>query len=162
MHSPALHQAAQPQASHGARPAVRLRLAGAALAAACASVLALAWWLSPSPAGYGTHEQLGMLPCSFLVKTGYPCPSCGMTTAVAAAVHGRVMESLRAQPFGVVLAGFLALLAAAGAAQALTGRAALAALRVRWWWFLAALGGMLAGWAIVVGMGLAASRLPIR
>ncbi len=32
-----------------------------------------------------------------------PCPGCGVTTAVSLAAHGRVLDSLRTQPFGLVL-----------------------------------------------------------
>ncbi|NJL31438.1 MAG: DUF2752 domain-containing protein, partial [Phycisphaerales bacterium] len=39
--------------------------------------------LHADPQGVGTHEQLGFPACQFLEVTGYPCISCGMTTAVA-------------------------------------------------------------------------------
>src|SRR5262245_31491696 len=64
-----------------------------AAAAGVIAVLALARWLEPSPLGYGTHRQLGLLPCSFRRITGYPCPSCGMTTAFAWFVRGQLGRS---------------------------------------------------------------------
>lgn len=42
------------------------------------------------------------LPCPLRTLTGVPCPSCGMTTAVEAAVSGHLRASLAANPFGVV------------------------------------------------------------
>ncbi|MCA9610613.1 MAG: hypothetical protein KC619_33690, partial [Myxococcales bacterium] len=38
------------------------------------AVLVTAAMLTPSPEGHGTHTQLGLPPCGFLVYTGYPCP----------------------------------------------------------------------------------------
>ncbi|MBI3272105.1 MAG: DUF2752 domain-containing protein [Planctomycetes bacterium] len=66
-------------------------------------LLAVAAWLKPDPRGFGTHEQLGLLPCGFLRATGLPCPTCGMTTSFACMVRGRFPESAAAQPFGAFL-----------------------------------------------------------
>jgi hypothetical protein len=55
----------------------------------------------------GTHRQLGLPPCQFKTLTGgIPCPSCGMTSSFALLVHGDVMNSLRANAVGTVLAVF--------------------------------------------------------
>jgi len=59
--------------------------------------------LAPSPAGHGTHEQLGLPACGFYVSTGLPCPTCGMTTAVSYAAHGELFRSFLTQPMGAVL-----------------------------------------------------------
>ena len=59
--------------------------------------------LEPDPRGWGTHEQLGFQPCWPMAHWNVPCPGCGVTTAVALAMHGRPMESLATQPFGAVL-----------------------------------------------------------
>lgn len=77
-----------------------------------AVVIFLGMWLTPSPSGVGTHEELGLPPCGFLTLTGYPCPSCGLTTVFALLLHGRIFDALRVQPFGVVL--FICLFLAAG------------------------------------------------
>src|SRR4051794_7336480 len=53
------------------------------------AVLGVARCLRPDPKGYGTHQQLGLLPCGFRAITGLGCPSCGMTTAFAWFVRGR-------------------------------------------------------------------------
>lgn len=63
--------------------------------------------LEPSQSGFGTHRQLGFPACGFLTVTGYPCPSCGVTTAFAYGIQGNWLDALKAQPFGLVL--FLAL-----------------------------------------------------
>ena len=55
------------------------------------------------PAGHGTHVQLGLPPCFFLQLTGYPCPSCGLTTSFAHAAHFHFAEALATQPFGLLL-----------------------------------------------------------
>ena len=36
--------------------------------------------------------------------TGIPCPSCGTTRAVVALFHGNLFQSLRWNPFGVIVA----------------------------------------------------------
>ena len=82
----------------------RTRWIAATCLAACAGLLGVAGWLSPSPAGLGTHRQLGLPPCGFLIMTGLPCPTCGMTTAYAHAVRGQWRQSAAAQPMGLVLA----------------------------------------------------------
>ena len=66
-------------------------------------ILFLSMVLSPSAEGYGTHMQLGLPPCGFLTITGYPCPSCGITTSFSCFIRGDLFDSLRAQPFGFVL-----------------------------------------------------------
>ena len=60
--------------------------------------------LSPSQNGYGTHRQLGYPACLMPLLTGYPCPTCGMTTAFAHAVRGQFFSAFNAQPAGLALA----------------------------------------------------------
>jgi hypothetical protein len=74
------------------------------LALGLAVVFGVARWLEPSPKGFGTHTQLGLPPCHFLWVTGRPCPTCGMTTAFAWFVRGRLDRSWQANPVGVLLA----------------------------------------------------------
>jgi hypothetical protein len=66
-------------------------------------VLGTAWRLDPDPRGYGTHEQLGLPPCTFRATTGRPCPSCGLTTAFAESARGRFASATRANPAGALL-----------------------------------------------------------
>ena len=97
----------QPQASAPPRAAASsrwVRVPSALLFAAGAAVLAVSAYLTPSPTGLGTHEQLGLPPCGFLLATHLPCPTCGYTTAFALAAHGRLGAALRTQPAGFLLA----------------------------------------------------------
>ncbi len=67
-------------------------------------VLVVARRLEPDPRGFGTHTQLGLLPCSFRATTGHPCPSCGMTTSFAWSARLDLLRSWRANPAGSLLA----------------------------------------------------------
>ncbi len=74
-------------------------------------VFSIAWRLQPYAADgsayrMATHRQLGLPPCSFADQTGYPCPACGMSTSFALLVRGDVLNSLRANWVGTMLAGF--------------------------------------------------------
>ena len=72
--------------------------------------LATAAVLRPNQSGHGTHRQLGLPPCTFVVLFGRRCPSCGMTTAWAHLMRGQVAGALRANVGGALL-GLLALVA---------------------------------------------------
>jgi hypothetical protein len=82
---------------------------GRAALAACAIGLlagfALAARLDPDPRGYGTHQRLGLPPCSLRVWLDLPCPSCGGTTAFAEFVRGRWGRAIAANPaaFGLAI-----------------------------------------------------------
>lgn len=86
----------------------RARLIGLALAIVCALPLGIGAWLTPSPTGMGTHRAIGLPPCGFLLATGRPCMTCGMTTAVTLATQGRLVESAKVQPAGALVAIVLA------------------------------------------------------
>lgn len=98
-----------------------LRLTWGLTSVICGAVLATAAYLQPSPSGHGTHEALGMPPCGFYVKSGLPCPTCGMTTSYAYVVRGRLITAFVVQPAGLVFALLTALVMLAGAAIAITG-----------------------------------------
>lgn len=88
--------------------------------AAPLALLALGRLLEPDPRGWGTHEQLGFRACYPMAHWNVPCPGCGVTTAVALALHGAPLASLRAQPLGLVTlagAGLVALWALRGHAR---------------------------------------------
>ena len=63
---------------------------------ACAAAICA----SPGRAARG-RRGVALLPvhpplaCPLLARTGIPCPLCGMTRAVVAAVHGDIIGSLR-------------------------------------------------------------------
>lgn len=44
------------------------------------------------------------MACPLRTITGVPCPLCGMTRSVVALVHGHLVESLRFNPAGIVVA----------------------------------------------------------
>jgi hypothetical protein len=67
------------------------------------AVLITAATLTPSVAGHGTHTQLGLPPCGFLVYTGYPCPGCGLTTSFSHMIRLEVIGAFHANPFGILL-----------------------------------------------------------
>lgn len=68
----------------------------------------LGLYLVPDPKGYGTHQQLGLPPCTLYYLTGRPCPSCGLTTSVSALLHGNFALAWRANPFGLAIVAFSA------------------------------------------------------
>ncbi len=89
----------------------QLRVVLGAIGLGLVFLLAVAAVLKPSSFLIGTHQQLGLPPCSFLVLFGIPCPTCGMTTAWTLLMHGELMRALRANCGGVLLA-VLAMVAA--------------------------------------------------
>lgn len=82
----------------------RERVIAAAVGLALLILLGVGAALTPAARGHGTHEQLGLPACGFYVATGYPCPTCGMTTAVSSAVHGEPLRAVRTQPMGALVA----------------------------------------------------------
>jgi len=137
-----------------------LRLRGGTIAAVCWALVVTAVMLTPDQSGYGTHEQLGLPPCSTLARTGYPCPTCGLTTAVSASAHGRLTAAVRAQPFGLIIFATVVLLGITATAEFVSGRDMLSRLRPRWWWLAAAAAGLLGGWGAAVAFGVASGIYP--
>lgn len=66
-------------------------------------LLVIAWVLTPSPTGLGTHQQLGLPGCSMLTFTGIRCPGCGMTTSWAHVMRGNIAQACSANLGGTVL-----------------------------------------------------------
>lgn len=97
------------------------RLGAAGLALACAAPLVFAAALTPSADGIGTHTQVGLPECGFVLATGLPCATCGCTTAFAHAADGALLMSLITQPFGAVLALSLAMMALVAGWSAVSG-----------------------------------------
>jgi len=73
-----------------------------ALMALAGFTLTTARILSPSPNGFGTHEQLGLPPCLFFKLTGIPCPNCGLTTSFAHSARLHFYQAFITQPFGLI------------------------------------------------------------
>ena len=82
-----------------------------AILGATACLPLLAFFTEPDTRGFGTHEQLGFAPCRMIEWTGVPCPGCGVTTSVTLAVQGRPLDAAMVQPFGLLTAITLPLLA---------------------------------------------------
>ena len=139
------------------------RLRGGLVAAAGLGLLAVAFGLHPNASGTGTHQALGLPACSMLARTGWPCPTCGLTTSMSAMAHGQFALAARANPFGVLLFAAVCALAAAATAEGVTGRDVLG--RVPWarlWFWLTVLAALLAGWGAKIAIGLANGSLPVR
>lgn len=139
-----------------------VRLRWLAVATAGWTGLALAATLAPDPAGAGTHEQLGLPPCEFLARTGWPCPTCGVTTSVAAAVGGNPVAAFKAHPFGLLVVAALLAAAAAGTFAAVSGRPPPRRLRPSLWWAWVAVIAIPASWALKILVGLTNGTLPMR
>jgi len=67
------------------------------------TLLVTASRLTPSSRGMGTHQQLGLPPCTMVQWFGLRCPSCGMTTSWAHLTRGHLLASLRANSGGALL-----------------------------------------------------------
>ncbi|OYP34481.1 hypothetical protein CGZ80_15475 [Rhodopirellula sp. MGV] len=59
---------------------------------------------TPNASGLGTHQSLGLPPCSIRVLFGIRCPMCGMTTSWANLVRGQVWAAASASVTGCLLA----------------------------------------------------------
>lgn len=68
------------------------------------SLLGVASQLEPASAGLGTHQQLGLPPCSMRVMFGLRCPGCGMTTSWAYFMRGSWVTSAMTNLGGFLLA----------------------------------------------------------
>lgn len=88
---------------------LRVRATLIAVAVLLIGVFGIAFWLNPydetgAPRRLATHTQLGLSPCGFYQMTDVPCPSCGMTTSFSLLMHGDIVNSLRANAAGTLLA----------------------------------------------------------
>ena len=64
------------------------------------AVLGIAAWLRPDPRGFGSHQQLGLPPCTFEALTRIPCPGCGLTTSFTNMAHAHVIDAFAAHLMG--------------------------------------------------------------
>lgn len=142
----------------------RRRLYAALVLLACAGVLAVAAWLEPAPRGYGTHRQFGFGKCAMLITTGLPCPTCGMTTAFAYTVRGRLISAFLVQPAGLVLALVTVACAVGAGWVAVTGRMPPVSMPIvtPYRLFFTLLTLLIGGWAFKIVFGLLTGTLPDR
>jgi Protein of unknown function (DUF2752) len=78
---------------HGVNPMETARRPELRLAAGGMIAIAAAWPLLPHPPSL----------CPLRSVTGIPCPLCGMTRAVVAAVQGDIVASVRYHPAGLLV-----------------------------------------------------------
>jgi len=142
---------------------VRGRLVAGAVAGVGLALVGVAVCLTPDPSGMGTHQQLGLPPCTSVVITGYPCPTCGMTTAFSLTVRGRLLSAFHAQPAGLVFALATILVTAVALVSAVSGRFWTPNFyRISWpRWAFGFVILLLAGWGYKLLVGIAAGTLPI-
>ena len=62
----------------------------------------VAFQLTPEPGGIGTHQQLGLPPCSIRLLYGIRCPACGMTTSWAHLTRMQVIAALSTSVAGTL------------------------------------------------------------
>ncbi len=86
------------------RASVGERVTAALAATIALTPLVIAANLVPDPTGMGTHRQLGLPGCGWLVAFGKPCATCGMTTAFSRMTHGQPVAAFAGQPAGAMLA----------------------------------------------------------
>lgn len=108
-------------------------------ALALLALLVSAGTMTPDERGHGTHQQLGLPPCTFYVIFQRPCPACGMTTSWAWLLRGEIGRALVANAGGMLLA-----------CVSLVGTAWLLVSAFRGRWF----GGRPSEWALVCVFGL--------
>ena len=82
----------------------RQRLHSALMGGLLFGLLILAGILRPDSSGMGTHQQLGLPPCTTVMLFGIPCPTCGMTTSWSHFTRGEWIASWSANPGGFCLA----------------------------------------------------------
>jgi hypothetical protein len=133
-----------------ARGRATVRIVCSVLFFVCAAMLLVGLKLTPSSAGTGTHQELGLPPCGLLERTGYPCPTCGCTTAVSHFAHGQLVASFLTQPFGFAVGLLASLLLPLTFAGTLTGTwygPSMFWLSWHWQrWFYGTLGLLAAAW----------------
>lgn len=107
--------------THPLRASVMSRVFAGVIAVACIAVLGMGAWLQPATDGHGTHTQLGLKPCMWVVTLDKPCMTCGMTTSFAHAGEGHWITSFINQPMGAFLVILTSVIFWGGATQAITG-----------------------------------------
>jgi len=97
------------------------RLRAMLVSFAAIALLMVAVYLQPASGGVGTHQQLGLPQCGWILAANIPCPTCGMTTAWSHTVRGEFPSAFLAQPMGMLLAIGTMFVAVGGLISASTG-----------------------------------------
>lgn len=82
----------------------RTRLNAVLVLVGVAAIIGVSLYVEPDPARTHAKRRLPLRPCGFLMTTGLPCPTCGMTTSFAFMARGRVIAAFEQQPAGALLA----------------------------------------------------------
>lgn len=110
------------------RPAITVgwlqRAALLAVGMCTGGLLLTASQLTPRSDGLGTHQQLGLPPCTVRVLWGTRCPACGMTTSWAYFTQGQFVASAATNAGGFALALIATAAAPITALLAITGQTA--------------------------------------
>jgi len=138
----------------GTGGSAKLRCSGAFVAVVCVAILVAAWHLEDVGLPFGPQSQISLPGCALRERTGYPCPTCGMSRAWGQSVRGNLVEAFRANIAGAILAVGCLLVALGGLGTAVGGRSfyrrfvgpVTGVLRPRQWLY-AVLGLIVFAWA---------------
>jgi len=138
-------------------PATIVRIWSLFTATLCFGILGVGLYLNPSPDGFGKRQGLfGGPPCGWYQMTGYPCPTCGCTTAVSHFAHGHILTSFLTQPFGFTVALVALIAGCLSLVGIFTGKwIGPAMFTLQWYWRLWVFGGvgiLVFGWVYKIMM----------
>ncbi|MBI1373065.1 MAG: DUF2752 domain-containing protein [Phycisphaera sp.] len=134
----------------------RARVWGVLVLALSASALGFAATLRVGEPGFGTDSVLTAQHCVWRSEHGTPCPTCGYTTAIVLATHGRIGASAATQPAGMLLAMVTAMAVWIAGWVAWTGSTVPGAVLARWMrarTFGVIIAIMLAAWIYKLAIG---------
>lgn len=114
--------AASRRAWSGRSASLTIRVLALLFAAIPLSGLFVARQLQPSSTGIGTHQQLGLPPCSMRMLFGMTCPGCGMTTSWAHFTRGQWTASAATNLGGFLFALYAIWIAFLALRSVFTGR----------------------------------------
>lgn len=135
-----LHDESNETTTAAASKRIGLRIIVGFLALIPLTLLIIAGNLNPAERGLGTHQQLGLPPCSLRVLAGIRCPACGMTTSWSYFARGNWLASMSTNAGGFLLALFCVAMIVLAAQVVRCGR--LPSPRVQSWLTIAG-GGIL-------------------
>ncbi len=105
-----------PDSSH------RTRLNAVLVLVGVIAIVGVSFYVEPDPARTNAKRRLPLRPCGFLMTTGLPCPTCGMTTSFAFMARGHAVAAFEQQPAGALLALLTAGLGVLALVVLVTGR----------------------------------------
>ncbi|MCM2374140.1 DUF2752 domain-containing protein [Aporhodopirellula aestuarii] len=128
---------------------LRLRVAALLVMLVTLTPLGVARTLTPATQGLGTHQQLGLPPCSMRVLFSIRCPACGMTTSWSHWTRGQWISSFQSNTGGTLLAFLVPVIAFLAGRVLWTGRLPSTTTSYRIGWAIVAIGAItLSDWFI--------------